>query len=418
MFYFHVASLATQACGKEMIGYKSMTLDGTLVVANGGSIILSNQAVVYINGYYALYNSTFECSYCTFICEDDSWQFFYVFGTDIDTTSCQNNNQTTNDTITMELIDKISQISTLIITSSSIDNTNDNECENNDSKVYDIGYPFEVDNDIINVIEEGYICCRGYRSCFGASSVISNLGNILCLAFEACKETVVWNTNADQSVSSTNNNTTSGMTLTSTANVFCIAESACGDSTIRSQDGIYCLAPNSCENGVILDGFELYCTKYSCTNSKVTNIEFINLFDSQSGMIIFSNGIGNMTVSLRGIDAGYDVTIYCSENDYCVIDCGTQNACNNLDLYCSGKCKILCDDEEGITCPNIILSMNPTDAPSMAPTHAPSIFPTAVPSEAPTCKYLLIDLSRLRNLVCDSSKKKKKKRGCFFCFFL
>ena len=382
-----------------------------MVSSSTSTITLYDQDFyVSIAGYYALLETTFECigsgsgkpSKCVFICDDDSLQLFYVLGynnhSEIESVNCQNNNQTIdpNDEATIEMIDKLSQINDVVTAA------NDYLCENNDSQTFDIGYPFQVENDIINTIEGGYVCCRGFRSCFAASAVVSNLGNILCLASEACSETVLWNTDDNDDVEIVNNNmdnnnntnaTNSNRTeettrLIDTANIFCLASSSCSDSTMKSENDIFCLAPNACDNSVILDGEKVYCTKQSCQNSKITDVDSIYLFDQQSGMTIFSNGIDIMNVYLRGLNAGTDVTVYCSTGDACTIDCGTQNACFDLDLYCLGKCTILCDETKNISCPNIISSLSPTAAPSTAPSHSPTLpptyAPTVPPSDAPT----------------------------------
>ena len=56
---------------------------------------------------------------------------------------------------------------------------------------FDIGYPLNADNELINGYNKGYICCRGYRSCYGATVIASTFGNILCLGAESCGDTAM-----------------------------------------------------------------------------------------------------------------------------------------------------------------------------------------------------------------------------------
>ena len=364
-------------------------MQGSMVSVHTSSIVLGKRSYkVTISGYYALYGTTIECgrndsetpytyAHCYIFCTDDSLQLFHVSrtnGATVHLINCEDNNQTTNDNVTLNFIEKISNITTLVKTA------NDNICSNSTQSLnYDIGYPFQVENDIYNSYEKGYICCRGFRSCFGATAVISTLGNILCLGVEACRDTVLWNTGDSARGTTPNSNT---------ASIFCLANSACVGSTMTSQNEVYCIAPSSCENSVILTAKSLYCTNNGCKNSQITNVPSIYIFDSQSDMTLFSNGILNMNVYLRGLKAGNDITIYCNDGDYCTIDCGTQNACNGLDLYCLGKCTLLCNDTQSITCPNVILSLSPSNAPtatpSRSPSQPPSTAPTVPPSPAPT----------------------------------
>ena len=86
----------------------------------------------------------------------------------------------------------------------------------------------------------------------------------------------------------------------------------------------------------------------ACDDSVMYGTETVYLIDSQTDLIINSDGIGEMKVYLRGIKSGSDNTIYCNNNDLCIIDCGTQDSCHGLLLYCFGKCDIKCDENQGM----------------------------------------------------------------------
>ena len=132
----------------------------------------------------------------------------------------------------------------------------------------------------------------------------------------------------------------------------------------------------------------------ACQSTKMNGVSHVYLIDSQADASIFSGQIGYINIFLRGINTGKDVTIYCSENDYCTIDCGyfgdninpaeASSACNQLSLYCFGKCIIKCNETIDITCPNVLTSVAPSGAPTIAPTYSPTDSPTIEPTVEPT----------------------------------
>ena len=412
---------------RQVTSYKNATIavQGSIASVSTTSIVCDQYYyLIQISGYYALYNTTFDCktnAYCYFICEDNSLQLFYInynfSHSNVYISNC--NNKTTNDNITLNFISKISEIG-LLLNAPNTSNVTSNYkytqiCDSNESHTFDIGYPFQVEKDIFNSNEGGCICCRGFRSCFGANAVISSLGSILCIAAEACRDTVLLN---DYSTSSSTN-------VSNDINIYCLANSACYGSVMTSESDIYCIAPYSCSNTVMLDAETVYCTKDGCENSKITNVESVHLFDAQSGMTIFSDNIEFMNVYLRGIKAGKDVTIYCDGGDYCTIDCGTQTACNGLNLYCYGKCNVLCNDTAGITCPNVLQSLPPSAAPSSAPSLAPTVPPSSAPSHvpstepsnAPTVPPSNSPTSRPSSTPTENPTSAPTCRSSFFCFF-
>lgn len=196
----------------------------------------------------------------------------------------------------------------------------------------------------------------------------------MCGGKQSCFNTFVTNDN-------NNNNNMIVSLMNSTinhGNIYCFGTDACENSIITSYDSIYCLSSQSCQNSIIMTGRAIYCSTNACNSAQINNVRTVNILDQQSGLILSGDNIGMMTFNLRGSDAGNGITFYCDENDYCTIDCGTQDsdACENLQVYCIGKCNVVCDDSIGVTCPIIVQS----GAPTIAPTEAPSNSPTAMPS--------------------------------------
>ena len=109
-------------------------------------------------------------------------------------------------------------------------------------------------------------------------------------------------------------------------------------SAMKSSYNIYCTSYDSCLNSAVLAADSLFCTMNACTDSTISSVNKIYLFDTQSGMEIYSDNINTMDIYLRGITVGY-VTVYCNVNSICTIDCGI-NACNSSTtiLTCYGNC--------------------------------------------------------------------------------
>ena len=366
---------------------------------------------IYISGYYALYLVDILCSdpNCNIHCQDNSIQSFTYTPSTINVYNCtviDDRNTIAEDNVTVALLDALSNIDSIV-------SRMEDDCDAlNGGLSFDIGYPLQADNKLVNINQYSPICCRGYRSCYRANSITSNLGSILCLASYSCVDTVIWNTDESSSQNTdtntatddTNEDTTSTGTgsvrmLTSssdtTPNILCLANSACSQSVMKTGGDIYCTTPNACQNSVVLEAESIYCTMDACVDSTISAVNNVYLIDTQSGASIFSDNIGNMNVYVRGIDAGKDVTIYCSESDICSINCGVtygelnlnlpkQDSCNELEVYCLGKCVFVCNQTVGVACPIVITSSEPSAAPSQAPSNAPTAIPTDSPTIAPT----------------------------------
>ena len=226
----------------------------------------------------------------------------------------------------------------------------------------------------------GYICCAGSRSCMSADNIESYLGNIFCTATQSCYNAFISNTDDD---------IIEGLSVGNNGNIYCLAPGSCEQSRIETYNSLYCLSSHSCKNSDMTKGDSIYCTMGACNSAQISNIKNVYLFDKQPGLVIKSDNIGEMTVHLRGSNSGSNVVINCFENDFCTIDCGTtrtvnSNSCQNLEIYCDGKCDIKCNETIGIACPIIKLSVAPTIAPTITPTNAPTVAPTQIPTGTPT----------------------------------
>lgn len=380
-------------------GWGGWAFEGSFVSVYTNFSFVNQSIGIPLYGYYSFYSTHIKINNilfgapagrCAITCMNSNPQFFYAQGTGCFIRNCDNNYNNksihTMDIPTMEFIEKLSEMDEILIETENSCNTD------NKSLAFDIGYPFYVDEFIFNPSEYGAICCRGYRSCFNALAVRALFGHIVCGATQACKDTVIWNSDdaSLQSASSQStiyNSTDIDGDIVINANIYCTSGESCYQSVLRSSSGIYCIAHESCQSAIVQEAYEIYCTMYGCIDSTINNVARVFLIDSQSGATIFSGGVGEMVVYVRGENAGTDVTIYCNEDDSCIIDCGTNanDTCYNTILHCWGKCTIICDED--ITgpksCPIIANSQSPTSGPSNAPTNAPTVPPTDLPTASP-----------------------------------
>ena len=216
-------------------GAVTMYFVGSFVAINTSAVEIDavGNVTIYIRGYYALYdaNLTFMIHNHTqysIYCIDNSTQFFDInldFQNDsydkinkseyVQVYHCQRNTTSTNDHVATHLVHTVLPfIESIVATSDSINsNNNDDNC-NHLHLTHDIGYPYNAETNIVNWIKYGYIWCRGFKSCYGATIIRSNYGNVVCLAKQSCVETVIWtfsdsNNNIDngQLFNDCNNNT-------------------------------------------------------------------------------------------------------------------------------------------------------------------------------------------------------------------
>ena len=95
-----------------------------------------------------------------------------------------------------------------------------------------------------------------------------------------------------------------------------------------------------------------------------------------------NNGI-TMKLSIDDNSGAYDV--YCEREDRCIIDCQSQTACTNMNLWCFGLCYVICGNSTEINsdCP-IVLNGTIIRGDTFSPTVMPSYNPTVYPTNNPT----------------------------------
>ena len=133
----------------------------------------------------------------------------------------------------------------------------------------------------------------------------------------------------------------------------CHGYQSCINSQIQGSGNIDCFGLNSCGNTMIdgsISGNSLQCSgAASCANSTIIGVESVQGFGYYSlyGTIIYSGGVGDLTVGLTGYFAGYNLTVICHHNDTCTINC-QDSGCAQTFIYCSDEisdhCNIICDN--------------------------------------------------------------------------
>ena len=343
-------------------------------------------------GYYSFYNTTLNINIynwnwtaeqfdnktrgCIITCTNSNPQLFYIeFNSPLlycEFYNCKN--ETTIDPATLTFVQILSQMDEAL----AIAEDSEHGCNSDISIRLDIGYPSQVDKYILNQNMGGYICCRGVQSCFGAAAIRASFGDVICSAVEACRDTFIWNTDDSGGSQSQQVTTTQDpKNVADIGNVYCLAKDACYQSIIKSDGHVYCTTPDSCYGIIVEQASAVYCTTIdSCMDSNINHVPLIYMIDVQFGTSIFSGGVGKMTVYFRGENSGSGVNIYCGENDFCTIDCGSNSnkTCYDTNVYCFGKCIINCDDTLD-ACPKVVESRAPTMTPTSAPTSSPTDAP-------------------------------------------
>ena len=102
---------------------------------------------------------------------------------------------------------------------------------------------------------------------------------------------------------------------------------------------------------------QLFCGYDECCRStEIHTINYIytNGTNSLSHATIFSEDAGILTADIGGYNSEV-FTIYCNSTDACYINCQSKFACDNLYLYCQGRCYVSC------WTPNVNTTSNNTD---------------------------------------------------------
>ena len=227
------------------------------------------------------------------------------------------------------------------------------ECDdhdNNRSLTFDIGYPLKSGKDIKT---DSSICCRADQSCANTNTIRSGTSHILCTAHRSCAGSGLIRTESNG------------------GSIYCVANGACADSTLESRNTIMCSSVGACQDTLVLGAKTLYCVGHEvCNGLIIRSVENIYFIRAQGDVIVYSGDVGVSNIYFKGQGAGSKVSYYCEENGLCNIDC-EKNACDkSTKLYCDGKCRVACGDDEiedGNNCVEIVESQ----APSVPPTPGP-----------------------------------------------
>lgn len=188
-----------------------------------------------------------------------------------------------------------------------------------------------------SAIDADIICCRGRRSCYSLSSLVSN-EYIICSGSQACPS-------AD---------------YIATQIAYCGTWEACynvdgsassGGTYMNVSDIIYCLGFHSCGGRRIYGTQLVYASGYiTFWGTKLYGIGKVIISAAQYDVEIYSNG-ANTQLILCGWYAGNQVSFSCDTGDVCVVNCKTVDSCpSSMTIDCSGECFIECDDDQD-TCP-------------------------------------------------------------------
>eukprot|EP01084_Bolivina_argentea_P064044 116821_1 len=344
-----ISCYGEQSCAYSSI-LSSRNLYAHAAYAMLGATIVSNVSTTYfaLFGYYAGYGAFFICQAghtCNINCYYNS-----CYGLTISCIGLCNVNNIADNVTDSPIFDEIPiQIDTnfLLYNSLEITTNNDMLCSTwtqngfvadnyykNNPSVY--GGLNITSNDI-----DTPICCRGFKACQYAFSIITNQP-VICSGMSSCYRVT---------------------NIISTAPVFCEGSNSCAYDSITSKEAIYCMGANSCGLTTISETPLLYCSGWRGCD----------------GSTIFAPN-DNFTVYFNGWKAGQKVTIHCNYTESCSIICGAAGSCIQTIVFCGNQCNLQCNS---ITeCPQII-TMRPTIDPTVQPTLEPTMT-TINPTLEPT----------------------------------
>ena len=414
---------------------KNSHIFGTERLYAGGSFALQNAVIetnssfytsvsLYIEGYYAGYNTTFICNegvscycYChgtscydiNVICNDCNDVMFSCDGKTPSEEECKPYNGDT--------IKKIEDAKDLIISMSEQAEVNERICnQDSTSVVFDSAYENDAGNVEIETIhnnthhDQGNVCCRGYASCRNNEYIKNNIpnGDIICSGTYGCQwdagEGNSWiETNQEISIQDSNNNKYNN----NNGSIFCNGVRSCQGANLRASINgmVYCGAISACTDATIAYPTKrAFCMgRYSnsdCNGTRLNGISEVYLNGIQKTSI-YSNGTGMMDVFILGTSYFSPLGhIYCDRpNDTCNIYCYKYASCWNsgptIDCSNGAVCNIYCDEANDILCGNYsnhssniyifnISSVQPTTGPTLIPSLNPSLMPSLIPSTIPT----------------------------------
>lgn len=210
--------------------------------------------------------------------------------------------------------------------------------------LYECPHELSCANDSISTIHtsnDSGIACRGYKSCWHASSIKTD-NKTYCAGGWSCENTNTIVTN----------------------NLLCRATNGCSDITnitlINTLGAVDCAGVKSCTNSQFryTNPDHLSCFgDSSCQNVILNNAKDIGFYGEYSaiGAVINPNGTiveeNELIVGFWGYFSGYNATVHCWSGQTCEIEC-FGNGCFGVNVICAGGsiCNFNCDN--GILCPN------------------------------------------------------------------
>ena len=386
----------------------NLIIDGSFAVANTSitfmnnyfsNNVTSNFSIIVAGGFFGLFgvslnlgsiNNITDVS-CSMKCNTSSPQYIHDTSKEILDKYCQTNDTcnlitdlSSLDNVTLEIIDNLTNIT------NTVRNNYINDCVNNNASLFGIGHPLYGGDDVINEYDGEAICCFGDGSCKYSDALVTRTGHIYCLAYQSCNKIgLIW-TGSDINRATQSSDSEEEEEKQQQANIYCMGQESCSDSTLQGGDNVLCSSYSSCKNSFIVEARSLYCAMAACHSSFIRKVKNIYFIDFQGYVIVYSGFIGTMNVYFRGDNAGMGVYIYCLEGDECNIDCG-ENSCSSqhTTLFCDGKCFVSCNaTTTRKNCVYIETSQKPSEAPTSAPTGTPTTAPTVTDSPLITQEQL------------------------------
>ena len=201
----------------------------------------------------------------------------------------------------------------------------------------------------IDGVHGSVYCASGYQSCY--NSEMKNINDDLYgVGYQSLFASDI--TNIGDSVLGFGYQTLAQTTIVNVGSLYC--------------DGDYCF-----QNGHIET---VYNITVNGSNALVDSVMISQL--SGADFILKIYGDNNESFSLT-----------CTGSDDCYIGCYSENACTNMELYCTGDCFIDCGGNYNYNCPIVASGTYTkwhTDPPTTIPTTIPTNQPTVIPTGPPT----------------------------------
>ena len=216
----------------------------------------------------------------------------------------------------------------------------------------------------MNNDESTTIACNDYQKCYYETiSSNSSTGaiSLCCGGKDSCYESTITGIQKIRCDSDSCLNTK----ITLSNNVYCTGYQTCNNMNADIKNNIICSGGESCQDTDINNCKYLYCTGYgSCSSTNIDSVENILFYGYKSGESskITSGGNGvTMNIYFCGYLSEYEVSLYCSTNDVCIVYCASSDDCSSRNTpQCEGDCYNIYD--KNIT--NQMCAINAPNLPS------------------------------------------------------